>query len=207
MGRPDNGGPAFPFQENGRTAKIDPFARGEIMLRIASCLRRAALAAALALAAMLPAGTGQAQSQTARAEVARGKYLMQFGGCIDCHTPGYFFGKPDMARALAGSEVGFEIPGVGVFYGPNLTPDKETGLGNWSKEQIVTALQKGTRPDGRQLVPIMPWKAFANLTKSDANAIAAYLKSLPPQKNKVPGPFGPNEKPTSFVMKVVPPEK
>jgi hypothetical protein len=47
-------------------------------------------------------------------------YLVQFGGCIDCHTPGYFFGKPDMLRALAGSEVGFEIPDLGVFYGPNL---------------------------------------------------------------------------------------
>jgi hypothetical protein len=103
--------------------------------------------------------------------------------------------------------VGFEIPGLGVFHGPNLTPDKETGLGNWSKAQIVTALQKGTRPDGRVLAPIMPWKAFAKLTKSDANAIAAYLKSLKPVSNKVPGPFGPNEKPTSFVMKVVPPEK
>jgi hypothetical protein len=51
----------------------------------------------------------------------------------------------------------------------------------------------------------MPWKAFANLTKADANAIAAYLQSLPPLSNKVPGPFGANEKPTSFVMKVVPP--
>ena len=44
-----------------------------------------------------------------------------------------------MLRALAGSEVGFEIPDLGVFYGPNLTPDKETGLGSWSKQQIVTA--------------------------------------------------------------------
>ena len=147
---------------------------------------------------------GSAQAQTSRAEVARGKYLVTFGGCIDCHTPGYFFGKPDMARALGGSEVGFEIPGLGVFYGPNLTPDKETGLGKWTKAQIVTALQKGQRPDGRVLAPIMPWKAFANLTKRDAEAIAAYLKSLAPVSNKVPGPFGPNEKPTSFIMKVVP---
>jgi hypothetical protein len=51
----------------------------------------------------------------------------------------------------------------------------------------------------------MPWKAFAKLTKADANAIAGYLQSLPPLSNKVPGPFGANEKPTSFVMKVVPP--
>ncbi len=159
-------------------------------------------AGALALVAAPPAW-----SQSTRVEIARGKYLVQFGGCIDCHTPGYFFGKPDMARALGGSEVGFEIPGLGVFYGPNLTPDKETGLGSWTKEQIVTALQKGMRPDGRQLAPIMPWKAFANLTRRDADAIAAYLKSLAPVRNKVPGPFGPTEKPTSFIMKVVAPEK
>jgi mono/diheme cytochrome c family protein len=158
--------------------------------------------AALALLAAAPA-----QSQTNRVEVARGKYLVTFGGCVDCHTPGYFFGKPDMPKALSGSEVGFEIPELGVFYGPNLTPDKETGLGTWTKAQIVTALQKGTRPDSRVLAPIMPWRAFASLTKRDAEAIAAYLQSLPPIKNKVPGPFGPKEKPTSFVMKVVPPEK
>src|SRR3977135_837392 len=99
-----------------------------------------------------------------------------------------------MPRALAGSEVGFEVPGLGVFYGPNLTPDKETGLGNWSIEQIVTALQTGTRPDARECAPPMPWRAFASLTKADATAIAAFLKSIPPVKNKVPGPFGATEK-------------
>ena len=177
------------------------------MLDFAARAVRGSAAAAVALLATALNVGGEAWAQTSRAEIARGKYLMQFGGCIDCHTPGYFFGKPDMTKALAGSEVGFEIPGLGVFYGPNLTPDKETGLGNWTKEQIVTALQKGVRPDGRQLAPIMPWKAFANLTKSDANALAAYLKSLAPISNKVPGPFGPSEKPTSFVMKVVPPPK
>ena len=96
----------------------------------------------LVLATVVPAHSQQAK----RVEIARGKYLIGFGGCIDCHTPGYFFGKPDMAKALAGSEVGFEIPELGVFYGPNLTPDKETGLGNWSKEQIVTALAEGHAP-------------------------------------------------------------
>lgn len=187
-----------------RTTQAQPLRQGTIML-VAFTRPSCVLLAGLASVVLSLAGAEPAQAQTTRVEIARGKYLVQFGGCIDCHTPGYFFGKPDMPRALAGSEVGFEMPGLGVFYGPNLTNDKETGLGSWSKEQIVTALQKGTRPDGRQLAPIMPWRAFANLTKSDANAIAAYLKSLPPVSNKVPGPFGPSEKPTSFVMKVVPP--
>ena len=137
--------------------------------------------------------------------VARGKYLATIGGCHDCHTPGYFFGRPNMERQLSGSEVGFEIPGLGVFHGPNLTPDKETGLGSWSNDEIVAALQTGARPDRRLLAPIMPWKAFAQLTKDDAFAIAAFLKSIPPVNNKVPGPFGPQETPTSFVMKIVPP--
>ncbi len=141
----------------------------------------------------------------AESPVERGKYLVSLGGCNDCHTPGVFLGKPDFSRALGGSEVGFEIPGLGVFHGPNLTPDKETGLGDWTNEQIATAIRKGERPDGRELAPIMPWRAFAILTDQDVSAIVAYLKSLPPVKNKVPGPFGPNEAPTSFVMKVVPP--
>jgi mono/diheme cytochrome c family protein len=158
------------------------------------------VSAAAAALAVWTASAALAQDQ-----VARGKYLTTFGGCHDCHTPGYFFGKPDEKRYLGGSEVGFEIPGLGVFHGPNLTPDSETGLGNWSADQIVTALQTGTRPDRRILAPIMPWRALAELTKDDAMAIATYLKSVPPVKNKVPGPFGPTEKPTSFVMKVVPP--
>lgn len=69
----------------------------------------------------------------------------------------------------------------------------------------MAAIQTGTRPDGRVLASIMPWRAYASLTKSDAQAIVVYLRSLPRVKNKVPGPFGPTETPTSFVMKIVPP--
>ena len=165
---------------------------------------RMAAAIVIATAVLGMAGVTSLQAQTA--EVARGKYLVVLGSCTDCHTPGFFFGKPDNARLLGGSEVGFELPGLGVFHGPNLTPDKETGLGSWTKAQIVAALQTGKRPDGRELAPIMPWRALASLTKDDANAIAAYLMSLPAVSNKVPGPFGPTDKPTSFVMKVVPGE-
>jgi mono/diheme cytochrome c family protein len=150
------------------------------------------------------AGVATLQAQTS--EVERGKYLVVLAGCTDCHTPGYFFGKPDQARYLGGSDVGFQIPGLGVFHGSNLTSDKETGLGSWTKEQIIAAMQTGKRPDGRELAPVMPWRAFASLTKSDADAIVTYLMSLPPVKNKVPGPFGPNEKPTGFVMQIVPGE-
>ncbi len=137
-------------------------------------------------------------------EIARGKYLVTFGSCTDCHTPGSFFGRPDMTKFLGGSDVGFAIPGLGVFVGPNLTPDKATGLGNWTSAQIVNAITKGQTPQGRTLAPVMPWHAYANLTKPDALAIAAYLKSLPPVSHQVAGPFGPKETPTTFVMAVIP---
>jgi mono/diheme cytochrome c family protein len=138
------------------------------------------------------------------AAVARGKYLVTVASCTDCHTPGNFFGKPDMSKFLGGSDVGFAIPGLGVFVGPNLTPDKDTGLGKWTAEEIVTAITTGKIPDGRMLAPSMPWRAYANLTKSDALAIAAYLKSLPPVQHQVAGPFGPNQQPSVFVMAVIP---
>ena len=161
----------------------------------------ATVAALTAAAPMMPAGAADP------AAIARGEYLVAIAGCNDCHTPGYFLGKPDMARFLGGSDVGFEMPGLGVFHGPNLTPDNDSGLGKWTNAQIVAAIKTGKRPDGRELAPAMPWRAFAQMTDADANAIVAYLKSLPPIKNKVPGPFGARDKPTSFVMKIVPPDK
>ncbi len=157
-----------------------------------------ALAAAITAAA-LPA-TVRAQSL-----VDRGKYLVTLGGCNDCHTPGYFFGNPDMTKFLGGSDVAFEIPGLGAFAGRNITPDRDTGIGNWTSEQIVTALQTGQRPDGRTLAPIMPWHALASLTKEDAAAIAAFLKSIPPVKREVAGPFAPGQKITAFLFRILPP--
>src|SRR5205814_9536130 len=115
-------------------------------------------AAAVALA-MTAAAAGAADKKA----VERGKYLVALGGCFDCHTPGYFLGKPDMARYLGGSDVGFEMPGLGVFVAPNLTPDPETGLGKWTVAQNVTALLTGKWPDGRELAPIMARPAVGNL--------------------------------------------
>ncbi len=140
----------------------------------------------------------------AETPVERGQYLVTVMGCTDCHTPGHFLGQPDMARFLGGSDVGFEIPGLGTFYGRNLTPDP-TGLGSWSEDQIVAAIRTGVRPDGRQLAPSMPWMGYAALTDDDAMAIASYLKTLPAVANDVPGPFGPGEPTGGFVMKVVAP--
>ena len=108
---------------------------------------------ALGLAAAV-AGDVQAD-----AHIKRGAYLAAIMDCGGCHTPGVFFGKPDRSRNLGGSEVGFFIPELGYFYPPNLTSDPETGLGKWSEAEIIKAVRTGERPDGRMLVPVMPWPA------------------------------------------------
>jgi mono/diheme cytochrome c family protein len=164
-------------------------------------MRRTSGHGAFAIAVLLAMSAPQAHAQST--QVKRGQYLVNVGGCNDCHTPGSFLGKRDESRTLGGSDVGFGIPGMGVFVGPNLTPDKETGLGNWTNEQIVTAIRTGKRPDGRMLAPVMPYNDFSHMTKEDALAIAAYLRSLPAISNKVPGPFGAADKPDVFVMTVL----
>lgn len=149
------------------------------------------VASMIASGVMLSLLCGNARA--ANRQIERGKYLVSIIPCTDCHTPGALRRKPDMTRYLGGSDVGFEIPGLGIFYGANLTPDKATGLGDWTIQQIATAIRTGKRPDGSKLAPAMPVASFKHLTRSDALAIAAYLKTLPPVRHKVPGPFGPSE--------------
>lgn len=143
----------------------------------------------------------------ARAEdaVKRGEYLATIMDCGGCHTPGVFLGKPDLQRPLAGSEVGFQLPGLGIFYPPNLTPDPDTGLGKWSVADITKAVRTGVRPDGRQLAPIMPWHSYARLSDADAQALAGYLKSLKAIRNDVPAIKGPSEKASAPYLTVVMP--
>lgn len=138
------------------------------------------------------------------AVLKRGEYLVTITGCSDCHTPGYFLGKVDMSRYLGGSDVGFQTP-EGTFVGPNLTSDKKTGLGEWSKKDIIQVLQTGVRPDGRILSMTMPWKAFAHLTKADADAIASYLISLKPIENSILQPISAVDNSKIPVLKVIMP--
>src|SRR5260370_1565318 len=117
-------------------------------------------------AALVAASLQPVVAHADSAQIARGKYLVRLAGFTDCHTPGHFLGKPDMSHYLAGSDVGFEIPGVGTVVGRNLTPDKETGIGGWTLEQISTAIPTGVRPHGRGLSPIKPWPAYAGMMQA-----------------------------------------
>jgi len=124
---------------------------------------------------------------------SRGQYLARIMDCAGCHTPGALLGAPEMEKALSGGNVGFEVPGMGVFSPPNLT-NHETGLAAWTEQDVVAAVTRGVRPDGRQLAPVMPWHAYSALTPEDALALARFLKSTAPTDNDLPDPVGPGER-------------
>jgi hypothetical protein len=131
--------------------------------------------------------------------VARGKYLVEVAAnCGECHTPLTATGEPDDARHLAGHVTGTPVPSNTSFkdfhtgavtYARNLTPDRETGLGGWTKEEFRLALREGIARGGRPLRRPMPWERFRKLfSDADVDAIWAYLQSLPAVKNGVPEP-------------------
>jgi mono/diheme cytochrome c family protein len=158
-------------------------------------------AASLLLCAALVTALPLAAEET----VERGQYLATIMDCGGCHTTGAMLGKPDPQRYLGGSEVGFQIPGLGIFYPPNLTPDLETGIGTWSEADIIKAVRTGVRPDGRVLAPVMPYHSYGKLTDADAQALASYLRRIKPVQQKEPAITGPSEKPTAPYLSVMVP--
>ena len=168
---------------------------------MANRIARHTVALVVLMATSLGAATARAESPG-----ERGKYLVGIMDCTGCHTTGALAGQPDPTHFLAGSDIGFEIPGLGIFYPPNLTPDGKTGLGTWSEQEIATALRTGVRPDGRELAPAMPWRSYAKLTDEDVRAVAAYLKSLPPVEHAAPAPTGASEKAPAPYLTVAMPD-
>ena len=136
----------------------------------------------------------------------RGAYLAAIMDCGGCHTGGALAGRPDPALKLAGSDIGFAIPGLGYFYPPNLTPDPATGTGAWSTADLVRAIRTGERPDGRMLAPVMPWHAYAALSDDDALALATHLQGLAPVSHAFPPPTGPDQDPPAPYLTVVMPD-
>jgi mono/diheme cytochrome c family protein len=112
-------------------------------------------------------------------QVTRGKYLVTIGICESCHTSVTTTGDPIPGRSLAGGRP------TGPLLSANLTPDPETGLGTWTDDQIVNAIRNGKRPDGSDIRPPMGVFFYRELSDSDARSIVAYLRSVPPVRNKV----------------------
>ena len=110
-------------------------------------------------------------------KVARGQYIFSVEGGCGCHNPQ---GEP---RNVGGNKR--ENPYVLVF-SPNLTPDPETGIGSWTDKQVIDAFRLGTRPDGKQLSMGHPYYYFSGMADEDAEALIAYLRSLPAVKRAYP---------------------
>jgi hypothetical protein len=149
--------------------------------------------------------------------VERGRYLVTAMGCHDCHTPWHLGAngpEPDMSRKLSGHPAGLALPPAppasaewpvrvgatntswsgpwGTSFTANLTPDPETGLGQWTADEFVAALRTGRHQGrGRQILPPMPYPFIGTLTDADLHSIFAYLHSLPAIHNKVPEPLAP----------------
>ena len=166
----------------------------------------AALGASLAAVSCSPTGSPSSApvAMTAEEKIAHGKYIATISGCMDCHTPGTFYGAPDTTRMLSGTELGWTGP-WGTTYPKNLTPDVETGIGSWSEEQIEHALRTGVRPDGSPLLPPMPWALYAHYTDKDMGALIAYLKSIPPVKHVNPPVLPPGKTGTLPALVFPPP--
>ena len=124
--------------------------------------------------------------------VARGEYLVELLGCGSCHTEGALIGQPDMSLSLAGSSVGIaytnplENARPGIVYAPNLTPDRDTGIGRWTEQEIMDAVRAGVGRHGSRRILVMPWQGYAKISNDDAWAIVAYLRSLEPIEHEVP---------------------
>jgi hypothetical protein len=155
--------------------------------------------------------------------VKRGEYLVAIAGCHDCHTPKVQgpdgAPAPDTTRLLSGHPENLPYPNWapedlsqrnamalttpmltawagpwGVSFAVNLTPDKATGIGEWSEETFIRAIRAGKhqgQPNGRGILPPMPWQDYKQATDEDLKAMWAYLRSLPPIKNQVPLPVPP----------------
>jgi mono/diheme cytochrome c family protein len=123
------------------------------------------LAVALLLAAPLEVALAQGDAK-------RGEYLAKAGGCVGCHTE-----EKEGAVPFAGGRA-LKTP-FGTFYGPNITPDKKAGIGNWTEADFMRALRLGDRPDGSNYFPAFPYPSFTKITDGDARDLWAYLRTLP----------------------------
>lgn len=154
--------------------------------------------------AQRPPGTEKIELTPQR--VARGEYLVHHAAdCVGCHSERELtFGMPIKAgRANVGGftwDEKIEFPGS--ITAPNLTPDPETGLGNWTDGEILRAMREGVRHDGTALFPIMPYPNLRNMSDDDAKAIVAYLRTMKPVRTERPArKLNP---PMNFIVKFMP---
>jgi mono/diheme cytochrome c family protein len=148
------------------TAVTDGRGHGRVRAAGAAVGRLVALAI---VAGWLPAAW--AQGGAGADLLARGKYVFAAAGGCGCHTEK---GKPVNSGGRR-----YDGP-FGTVYSSNITPDRQTGIGGWTDEQIITAIRSGRRPNGERLIPVHPYPVFNGMAQEDLRAVVAFLRSLPP---------------------------
>ena len=126
--------------------------------------------------ALTPAMAGESDPQDFT-QIERGRYLAVAGDCASCHT------VPRFGRPFAGGRA-IETP-FGNIVAPNITPDRETGIGAWSDDEFDAAVRRGVRRGGSLLYPAMPYNAYTKMSRDDVVAIRAYLNTVSPARNAV----------------------
>lgn len=138
------------------------------------------LRALLSICVLSGCGAALADSETPRSAtqiIERGEYLARAGDCVACHT------TPNSALFAGGREMATPF---GSLFVPNITPDEETGIGNWTAEDFYRMMHSGVSKDGSLLYPAMPFASYTKISRADSDAIYAYLQSVPPihQRNR-----------------------
>ena len=141
-----------------------------------------------ALACLLSAGPLAAEAAGSNADARRGQYLFDAAGCLGCHTDAKSKGKP-----LSGGRR-LNTP-FGTYYSPNITPDRETGIGKWTDADFVRALRQGIAPDGGHYFPVFPYPSYSGMSDADMLDIKAYIFTTPPYRapnkpHETRAPFG-----------------
>src|SRR5258706_1498533 len=132
-----------------------------------------ATAQVLVLLASLGLGSAADAQQT---QLQRGEYLARAGDCVSCHT----------AKGGASYSGGLRMDTpFGYLLAPNITPDPETGIGRWSKDDFYRAMKDGVNKRGQDMFPVMPFDFYAKVTREDSDAIHAYLQTVKPVRNAV----------------------
>jgi len=122
------------------------------------------------------------------ADPKRGEYLVRAGGCLGCHTE-----ETKGATPFAGGRT-LKTP-FGTFYGPNITPHPEAGIGRWTEADFIRAMRQGRRPDGANYFPVFPYPSYTRIADDDLRDLWAYLRTLAPsgranEQHNVRWPFG-----------------
>ncbi|HKI79347.1 MAG TPA: hypothetical protein VKA26_12455 [Ignavibacteriaceae bacterium] len=170
------------------------------------------------------------KTMTKDEQIAHGEYLVNLGGCNDCHSPKVMTAMgpmPDTTRLLSGHPADVPVASIdqdflkkgewvltdgkdfttwvgpwGVSFTANLTPDKPTGTGVWTEDIFINAMRTGKHMGmGRQILPPMPWMFIAKCTDQDLKDIFAYLQSIPAINNQVPDPIPPDKMGPLFAKK------